>query len=157
MDLSSLAPRKGARKNRRRVGRGNASGSGRTAGRGDKGLGQRSGGKTRPGFEGGQMPLYRRIPKFGFRSKKKLTGLNCFQLVPLDALESFADGTVVDEAALKAAGYKAGAKQRAGLKVVGGSLSKKLTVKVQAVSKSARAQIEKLGGQIEIVSSKNVN
>ena len=83
MRLETLAPNAGARKKRHRVGRGNAAGSGRTSGKGEKGQKARSGGHVRPGFEGGQMPLYKRVPKFGFRTGKQIVGINNFQVVNL--------------------------------------------------------------------------
>lgn len=151
MDLDKLKPAAGARKKRHRVGRGNAAGSGRTAGRGEKGQGARAGGHVRPGFEGGQMPLYRRIPKFGFQSRKRLRGLNRFHVVSLGALEQFDAGSVVDAAALTAAGIRCRGSERAGYKILdGGELTKKLTVKVQAASQSAQAKIVALGGTIEL-------
>ena len=152
MKLESLGPNSGARKSSRRVGRGNASGAGRTAGRGEKGQKARAGGKVRPGFEGGQMPLYRRIPKFGFRSRKQILGKNQYQTVSLSVLDSFDAGATVDPAALAAVGYKAGTRQKAGIKVLGsGELSTKLTVKVHAVTASAREKIEAAGGTIELI------
>jgi len=89
MKLHNLSPGKGARKQANRVGRGNGSGNGKTSGRGHRGQGCRSGGKVRAGFEGGQMPLYRRVPKFGFISRKKTFGLNQFNVVSLTVLERF--------------------------------------------------------------------
>ena len=98
MELSKLSPGKGARKMRKRVGRGESSGHGKTSCHGGKGQTARSGGKIRPGFEGGQMPLYRRVPKIGFRSRKKVLGVNCYNLVNLSVLDLFEDGAVVDAA-----------------------------------------------------------
>ena len=152
MKLSELSPNSGARKSKKRVGRGNASGAGRTSGRGEKGQRSRSGASIRAGFEGGQMPLYRRLPKVGFSSRKQVLGLNDFALVNLGFLERFEDETVVDQALLQTAGIKPSQKQRAGIKVLGnGNLSKKLHLKVQAISASAREKIENLGGSVEIV------
>ncbi len=157
MKLSELAPAKGARKNRKRVGRGNASGSGRTAGRGEKGQKARSGVSIRAGFEGGQMPIYRRLPKFGFSSRKQILGLNNFALVNLAFLERFENDTVIDQDVLKKVGIKIGQKQRGGIKVLGnGNLSKKLHLKVHAISASAKEKIESLGGSIEIVKQRNI-
>ena len=153
MKLSSLAPAKGSRKSRKRVGRGEASGLGKTSGKGHKGQKARAGGGVRPGFEGGQMPLYRRVPKFGFRSRKELLGLNQYNLVNLDVLNRFEDGAVVDIPALQEAGYGKKARLKAGVKVLGsGSLEKKLTVRVHAVTKGAQAAIEKAGGSVELLS-----
>ena len=152
MELSRLAPPRGARKKRTRLGIGEGSGHGKTSGRGGKGQTARSGGGVRPGFEGGQMPLYRRVPKFGFTSRQKVLGMNCFAVVNLRDLEKFAEGSVVDAESLKAAGFKANVHTKAGIKVLGsGDLTKKLTVKVQAISAAARAKIESLGGTVEIV------
>ena len=152
LTLETLAPATGSRKTRTRVGRGNASGSGRTSGKGEKGQKARSGGGVRVGFEGGQMPLYRRLPKFGFRSRKQILGTNQYQTVSLDVLNRFDDGATVDVESLATAGYKAGSKQKAGIKVLGsGELSKKLSVKVHAVTASAREKIESAGGTIELI------
>lgn len=152
MELHRLSPGKGARKTRKRVGRGNASGAGRTAGRGEKGQKARSGGTVRPGFEGGQMPLYRRVPKVGFISQKKLAGENRYNVVNLTVLEKFDNGATVDPDVLVKCGYGTKAKSRAGLKILGGGeLTKKLTVKAHAISAAARAKIEGLGGTVEIL------
>jgi len=153
MKLHTLRPGIGSVKPRKRVGRGNASGSGRTSGRGEKGQKARSGGKVRPGFEGGQMPLYRRVPKSGFISKKKLSGFNVYNIVNLSSLESFEDGATVDHDALFEKGLGLKFKNMAGIKVLGeGDLTKKLVVKADAFSKSAKAKIESLGGQAIILS-----
>jgi len=153
MSINLLAPNKGSRKVSRRIGRGNASGAGRTAGKGEKGQKARTGGKVRIGFEGGQMPLYRRIPKFGFRSRKQILGLNQYQIIDLDVLEHFESGAMIDLETLAKAGYKAGSKQKSGIKVLGsGNLSKKVSVKVNAVTASAKSKIEAAGGTVELVS-----
>lgn len=158
MDLSKLAPVKGSRKTARRVGRGESSGAGKTCGRGGKGQTARSGGTINPGFEGGQMPLIRRIPKLGFRSRKRVLGLNRFNVIDLSTLDRFDSGARVDAAALAAAGFGTRSSQRGGVKVLGtGNLSKKLTVVVNAVSKSARQKIEAAGGSIELVRSANAS
>jgi large subunit ribosomal protein L15 len=152
MELSSLSPSKGSRKSSKRLGRGEGSGLGKTSGKGHKGQKARAGGKVREGFEGGQMPLYRRIPKFGFRSRKEILGLNQFNIVGLDVLDKFENGSVVDSAALKCIGYGDKARLKAGIKILNnGTLSKKLTVRVEAVTASARAAIEAAGGVVEIV------
>lgn len=149
MELSTLSPGAGARTGRRRIGRGNASGWGQTSGRGHKGQGARAGCSIRRGFEGGQMPLYRRLPKFGFRSYGHFTGLNRYQQIHISVLERFADGSEVTPESLRAMGYRLPARCRAGYKVLGGGkLTKKLTVKVQAVSKGAQALIEGAGGTV---------
>ncbi|NLF24927.1 MAG: 50S ribosomal protein L15 [Deltaproteobacteria bacterium] len=152
MELSKLSPGKGSRKAKKRLGRGEGSGAGKTSGRGEKGQGARSGGKVHAWFEGGQMPLYRRIPKLGFKSRKKNLGLNIFNLVNLDVLEQFESGQTVDAAALAVKGVGLKSKNRAGLKILGrGEITKKLTVKAQAVSATAKAKIEAAGGNVEIV------
>ncbi len=152
MELSRLAPPAGARKKRTRYGIGEGSGHGKTSGRGGKGQTARTGGGPRPGFEGGQMPLYRRLPKFGFTSQAKVAGDNCYNVVNLAILEKFDNGAVVDLTALKTKGFKTNSHCKAGVKVLGsGSLTKKLVVKVQAISAAARAKIEALGGSVEIV------
>src|SRR5260221_2449497 len=136
MDLSTLSPAPGARKSRKRLGRGTGSGLGKTSGRGHKGRGARSGGNTHPRFEGGQMPLQRRLPKRGFRNPFRRE----FSVVNLSRLEAaFEGGAVVDAAALLARGLV-----RAGqpVNVLGhGALTQALTVKVQAFSASAPARI----------------
>ena len=149
IELSKLSPPKGSRKRKIRLGRGESSGHGKTAGRGGKGQKGRKGATIRPGFEGGQMPLYRRTPKLGFFSSQKARGLNQFDIINLGTLNNFDNGAVVDLALLKKAGL---AKRYGRVKVLGtGELSKKLTVKVQAVSASAKQKIEAQGGSVEIV------
>ena len=141
MDLNNLKPRKGARHARKRVGRGPGSGHGKTAGRGEKGQKSRAGYSERIGFEGGQMPLVRRLPKRGFTNifKKEYAVVNVSELDRFDA------GTTVDEAALRKAGLVKG--HKAGIKILGdGKLSKKLTVSANKFSASARKQIEAAGG-----------
>ena|SRR5260221_6955863 len=146
MDLSTLSPAPGARKSRKRLGRGTGSGLGKTSGRGHKGRGARSGGNTHPRFEGGQMPLQRRLPKRGFRNPFRRE----FSVVNLSRLEAaFEGGAVVDAAALVARGLV-----RAGqpVKVLGqGALTKALTVKAQAFSASAQARIAAAGGSAEVI------
>lgn len=146
MKLSELSPAPGSVKKGFRVGRGNGSGAGKTAGKGHKGQNARSGGGVRPGFEGGQMPLQRRIPKRGF--------VNIFatryEAINVDQLDRFEDGAVVDEAAIKAAGLVKNT--RDGIKILGrGELTKKLTVKVAAFSEGAKSKIEAAGGKAEVV------
>ncbi len=146
MDLSSLKPAEGAvSSDNFRRGRGHGSGNGKTAGKGHKGQKARSG-APRPGFEGGQMPLYRRIPKRGFqcRNHKEIVAIN------LSALERFEDGSEVTVATLIEAGIVKN--PRDGVKILGnGELTKKLTVKVNAFSKSAAEKIEALGGKAEVM------
>ena len=143
MRLNTLSPAPGARKNSKRVGRGIGSGVGKTAGRGHKGRKSRSGGSVRPGFEGGQMPLQKRLPKYGFTSRIARTTAQ-IRLSELNAVE----GDVVDLAALKAADLVKDNVTRARV-FLSGELSKALTVKGLAVTKGAREAIEKAGGKIE--------
>jgi large subunit ribosomal protein L15 len=146
MDLSNLSPAAGSVKNRKRIGRGPGSGTGKTAARGHKGQNARSGGGVKPGFEGGQMPLQRRLPKRGFTPLNK----KVYALVNLRDLETLDAGTVVDAQALIIAGLiKA---ERDGVKVLGdGELTKALTVKAQKFSKSAAEKITAAGGQVEVL------
>ena len=146
MKLFELSPAEGSRRDAYRKGRGAASGNGKTAGKGHKGQKARSGGGVRPGFEGGQMPLARRVPKRGFNNifATKYVGIN------VDALNRFEDGAVVDEAAIVAAGLVK--KTLDGIKILGnGELTKNLTVKVTAFSQTAKEKIEKAGGKAEEV------
>jgi len=146
MQLHDLSPAPGSTKKRKRVGRGNASGHGTTAGRGDKGQNSRAGGGKGPGFEGGQNPLAMRLPKLpGFKNHWR----QIFDIVNVGRLDVvFADGDVVDAASLKAKGVIKSAD--AAVKVLGdGEISKKLTVKVDKVSGSARSKIEAAGGTVE--------
>ncbi len=147
MRLHDLKPRPGSKHRRKRLGIGESSGHGKTSGRGGKGQSARSGSSIRIGFEGGQMPLIRRLPKRGFNNARFTT---VYLPINLSDLNTFADGATVDEAALRAAGLANG--RSAGIKVLGlGSLTRKLTVKVSAFSASARSAIEKLGGTAEVV------
>lgn len=146
MKLNELAPPKGARKSRKRVGRGPGSGRGKTSGRGSKGQKSRSGGNVRPGYEGGQMPLQRRLPKRGFTNIFKKD----YAVVNLRDLGRFEKGSVVDEAALVEAGLVKG--KRDGVKILGqGGIDFPLVIKVHRCSKSARVDIEAAGGQVELV------
>jgi large subunit ribosomal protein L15 len=141
MELSNLKPKKGARHAKKRVGRGPGSGHGKTAGRGEKGQKSRSGFSRQMGFEGGQMPLHRRLPKRGFTNIFKRE----YAVVNVSDLERFDSGATVDEAALRQAGLVKG--QNDGVKVLGdGKLSKKLTVSATKFSASAKKQIEAAGG-----------
>jgi large subunit ribosomal protein L15 len=150
MRLHNLKPRPGAKHRRKRVGQGESSGHGRTAGRGGKGQTARSGSSIRIGFEGGQMPLIRRIPKRGFNNYEFATRYNS---VNVGELNQFEDGARVDETALRSVGLANGRSH--GIKILGsGDLTKKLTLVVSAVSASAKAKIEALGGTIEIISRK---
>ncbi len=145
MELSNLRPAEGSKHNSFRRGRGHGSGNGKTAGKGHKGQKARSG-APRPGFEGGQMPLYRRIPKRGFtnRNSKEIVGVN------VSALEVFEDGATVDVSTLVERGIVRNPKD--GVKILGnGDFTKKLTVKANAFSASAKERIEALGGTAEVM------
>ena len=146
MKLSELSPVAGSTQVGKRKGRGTGTGNGKTAGRGHKGQKARSGGKIRIGFEGGQMPLARRVPKRGFNNifAKPLTAVN------ISELEVFENGAVVDAAALLERGIVSDCKY--GLKILArGELTKQLTVKAAAYSESAKAKIEQAGGKAEVV------
>ena len=146
MELHELAPIAGSTQVGKRKGRGTGTGNGKTAGRGHKGQKARSGGKVRVGFEGGQMPLVRRIPKRGLINvfAKPLTAVNVI------ALNAFEDGAVIDAAALIENGIIAECPN--GLKILGnGNLTKKVTVKAAAFSESAKEKIEQAGGKAEVV------
>jgi len=150
MRLHDLKPRPGAKHRRKRLGQGESSGRGKTAGRGGKGQTARSGSSIRIGFEGGQMPLIRRIPKRGFNNARFAT---VYLPVNLESLNDFEDGARVDEAMLRSAGLASGKSD--GIKILGdGELTKKLTVCASAFSASARAKIEAKGGKCEVVAKK---
>lgn len=144
--LNQLKPVDGSRHSKKRVGRGIGSGLGKTAGRGTKGQNSRSGGGVRPGFEGGQLPLFQRLPKVGFHNHNRKE----YAIVNIEQLNIFEDGTVVDAQTLISSGLIKGTLN--GVKVLGqGELSKKLTVKVNKTSASAKAAIEKAGGTVEVI------
>ena len=146
MKLHELKPAEGSRRPRRRVGRGIGSGMGKTATRGTKGQWSRTGGGTRPGFEGGQMPLYRRLPKRGFKNifAKKYAEVN------VEQLNCFDNGAVVDPAAVIEAGILKNVLE--GVRVLGnGELTKSLTVVAQGFTKSAQQKIEAAGGKAEVI------
>ena len=146
MKLNELKPAEGSVKAAWRKGRGPGSGNGKTAGKGHKGQNARSGGGVRPGFEGGQLPLYRKLPKRGFKNRFAVN----YSIVNVAALNKFEDGAVVDLEALVAA--KLVRKPLDGLKVLGnGELTKKLTVKATVFSATAKEKIEAAGGKIEEV------
>src|SRR5690349_18052706 len=148
MRLHDLKPRPGAKHRRKRLGQGESSGHGKTSGRGGKGQTARSGSSIRIGFEGGQMPLIRRIPKRGFNNARHTTR---YLPVNLEALNQFEDGARIDAAALHAAGLANG--KSAGIKILGdGELTKKLTVSAHAFSAAAKAKIEAKGGACELIS-----
>lgn len=146
MRIDTLSPAEGAVTSKKRLGRGIGSGLGKTSGKGHKGQWARSGGGVRPGFEGGQMPLIRRIPKRGFNNHFRKT----YSIVNLSVLENFEAGSVVDIETLANNGLIKLVKDGVGLKVLGnGSLTKALTVKASSFSASAKEAIEKVGGTVE--------
>ncbi len=147
MRLHDLKPRPGSKHRRKRLGQGESSGHGKTSGRGGKGQSARSGSSIRPGFEGGQMPLIRRMPKRGFNNASHTTRYNA---VNLDSLNQFEDGAKVDVTAIRSVGLANGPVKF--VKILGqGELTKKLTVSAHAFSASARAKIEGKGGVCEVL------
>ncbi|NLY54618.1 MAG: 50S ribosomal protein L15 [Firmicutes bacterium] len=147
MNLSELKPAPGSTKGRKRVGRGTGSGHGKTSGRGSNGQNARSGGGVRPGFEGGQLPLQRRVPKRGFSNARYKTE---YAVVNIGDLERFEAGSVVNVEALRKAGLVKALKD--GVKVLGeGELTKNLLVQANAFSKSAEEKITAAGGKAEVV------
>ena len=147
MKLHELSPAEGSVKDGFRKGRGAGSGNGKTAGKGHKGQNARSGGGVRPGFEGGQLPLYRKLPKRGFNNYRFA---KCYSVVNVKMLNKFNDGDVVDAAALLATGLIDSVCD--GVKILGeGELTKKLTVKAAVFSASAKEKIEAVGGKTEVV------
>ena len=148
MKLHELKPAEGARTGERRLGRGIGSGLGKTSGKGHKGQWARSGGGVRPGFEGGQMPLTRRVPKRGFNNHFKVV----YAVVNLETLNAFEAGSVVDYEELWTRGLIKTVKNAAGLKVLGnGELNVALTVRADKFSASAKEAIEKAGGKAELI------
>ena len=146
MKLHELSPAAGSARDAYRKGRGPGSGNGKTAGKGHKGQNARSGGGVRPGFEGGQLPLYRKLPKRGFKNRFAVN----YAIVNVEALNKFENGAVVDLEALKAA--KLVRKELDGVKILGnGELTKTLTVKATVFSATAKEKIEAAGGKIEEV------
>lgn len=146
MRLHEMSPAAGSTKDVKRKGRGHGSGLGKTAGKGHKGQKARSGYSMKPGFEGGQMPLQRRVPKRGFTN----IFATKYATINIDALNVFNDGAEIDTEAILAAGLVK--KPLDGIKVLGdGELTKKLTVKVKAYSKTAKDKIEKAGGKAEVI------
>ena len=147
MKLHELSPAEGSTRENYRKGRGPGSGNGKTAGKGHKGQNARSGGGVRPGFEGGQLPLYRKLPKRGFNNARFGTK---YATINVSALNKFNDGEVVDSAALLSAGIIN--KVYDGVKVLGeGDIAKKLTVKAAVFSANAKEKIEAAGGKTEVV------
>jgi large subunit ribosomal protein L15 len=152
MRLHNLKPRPGAKHRRKRLGQGESSGLGKTSGRGHKGQHSRSGSSFRPGFEGGQMPLIRRLPKRGFSNVEHAT---TYIAVNVSSLDIFDDGSVIDTRAIQAAGLANG--NADGVKILArGEITKKLTIKVQAFSASAKAKIEGAGGSCEVTPLKKL-
>ena len=151
MRLHNLKPRPGSKHRRKRLGQGESSGHGKTSGRGGKGQTARSGSSIRIGFEGGQMPLIRRIPKRGFNNAEFTT---VYIPVNVGELNEFEDGARVDETALRSVGLANGPGD--GIKILGtGELTKKLVVIVSAISASAKTKIEAKGGSVEIIAKKS--
>ncbi len=146
MKLHELSPAPGSVTEKYRKGRGAGSGNGKTAGKGHKGQNARSGGGVRPGFEGGQIPLYRKLPKRGFQNHFSTT----YAIINLDTLAKFEDGAVVDLEILKSSGIIKTTENK--LKVLGnGEITKKITVKASVFSASAKEKIEAAGGKTEVV------
>ena len=147
MKLQTMKPNEGATKTRKRVGRGTGSGLGKTSGKGHKGQNARSGGGVRPGFEGGQLPLFRRLPKRGFSNARFKTK---YATINLSDLNRFEDGAVISPELLKEMGLIKNGLD--GIKVLGkGKLEKKLTVRAHKFSSTAQNAIESLGGKIEVM------
>jgi large subunit ribosomal protein L15 len=146
MKLNELSPPKGSKTSRKRLGRGSGSGTGKTSGKGHKGQNARSGGGVRPGYEGGQMPIQRRLPKVGFTNifKKRLA------IVNIRDLSKFESGSIVDEAVLIRSGIIRG--RRDGIKLLSqGDIAFPLTLKVNGASRIAKEKIEKAGGKVEVI------
>jgi len=152
LNISQLAPAKGSRHRRKRLGIGEGSGNGKTCGKGQKGQTSRSGYSQKLGFEGGQMPLQRRLPKRGFVSRKRTMGTNVYDLVSIKSItELTVEGDLTIEA-LKSAGLVNRASQR--VKILGGDVvSKKIVVEAHAISKSAKEAIEKAGGEVRLLTA----
>lgn len=147
MKLYELKPNEGSVQTRKRVGRGPGSGLGKTSGKGHKGQNARSGGGVRPGFEGGQLPLFRRLPKRGFNNYEFRTE---YAVVNVGDLNDFKDGSVIELKNLKESGLVK--KEKDGIKILGsGELTKKLTVKANKFSSTAKEKIENAGGKIEVI------
>lgn len=146
MNLNELSPAKGSHKPRKRLGRGVGSGTGKTAGRGTKGYNSRSGGGVRPGFEGGQMPLHRRLPKRGFKNIFRKN----FAIINIRDLSRFKKGSLIDEAALVDKGLVKG--KRDGIKLLGhGEIKYPLSIRLNKISNNAREKIEAVDGNIEVI------
>ena len=156
LTVSSLRPQKGSRKKRKRLGIGEGSGLGKTCGKGEKGQTSRSGGRVPRGFEGGQMPLHRRMPKVGFTSRKRVTGENIYSVISTKTIEKLVEaGTVAADAItienLKAVGIVP-TSRKAKVKILGsGAVAKKLVIEAHAFSESAKIAIESAGGTAKVV------
>ncbi len=155
LDLSGLAPRPRSRKVRKRLGIGEGSGNGKTSGKGQKGQTSRSGFGLRAGFEGGQMPIYRRLPKVGFTSRKRVTGVNLFQVLGVDDLQNAIDSGIKGDLTLEALKQSGLVRANRRLKILGGKVAQevksKIVVEAHAVSAAAKAAIEKAGGQVRLI------
>ena len=148
MNLSSLKPAEGSTKNRKRIGRGTGSGRGGTSTRGHKGAKSRSGYSRKAGFEGGQMPLQRRVPKFGFKNVNRVE----FKVINLDILQALVDKTGVSDITFEVLRTNGVASKTDKIKILGrGELKSKVSIKLHAVSSSAKEAIEKLGGSVELI------
>lgn len=147
MNMHTISPEEGATKKVKRLGRGIGSGTGKTSGKGHKGQNARSGGGTRPGFEGGQMPLTRRLPKRGFKNMFK----KVYSIVNIDELDIFDNGTIVNAELLLESGILSKVEPY-GLKVLGdGAITKKLTIQAKKFTKSAESKIVEAGGKVEVI------
>ncbi len=161
LSIDNLSPLPGARSNSKRLGRGEGSGKGKTSGKGHKGQRARAGASIPGWFEGGQMPLYRRVGKIGFRSRMGFQGKNQYGLVPLSVLARFEKGAEVTVESLVEKGFKPKKSQKAGLKIVGDSRAERaevpesLTVKIDAITSSAKQAIEAKGGKVELTGSRS--
>ena len=157
LSLSTLAPKKGSRKKKRRVGIGEGSGNGKTCGRGQKGQKSRSGGSVPRGFEGGQMPIHRRLPKIGFTSRKKTLGVNKFRTMPVERLALLEDvDGVISIDIFASHGLIRPNKDK--IKILGGGeLSKKLVVEAHAFSESAKKAIEDAGGECRVIELRRIS
>ncbi len=148
LTLANLSPAAGSRHRRKIVGRGEGSGLGKTSGKGGKGQTARSGAPIPRGFEGGQMPLHRRLPKIGFSSRKKLRGVNVYSVVSLNKLNALAPESEITLDLLKSKGLVG---KKARLKILGGTIERKINVEAHAISASAKAAIEQAGGAVSLI------
>lgn len=150
INLSALKPAPGSTQTRKRVGFGDGSGLGKTCGKGGKGQRGRSGFSLRPGFEGGQMPLHRRLPKRGFTSRKKVLGINDFTIINLGQLADIATDGIVSIEAIKAAGLLGSGKSKVKI-LAKGELKSKVSVEAHAASAAAKTAIENSGGELKLI------